>query len=93
MNTALSALRKTLLVTTALILVFISKHASAQIDEDQLGAWYMYFWNTRFDDSNFGLQGDIQHRNWDLGETWNNCLLEVEQPIHRTTVIFYTRLG
>lgn len=37
----------------------------AQIDEDQLGAWYMYFWNNQFENSRWGLQGDVQHRNWD----------------------------
>jgi hypothetical protein len=37
----------------------------AQVDEDQTGAWYMYFWNTTFNDGPWGLQGDIQHRNWD----------------------------
>lgn len=38
----------------------------AQVDEDQMGAWYMYFWNTTFNESQFGLQGDIQYRNWNL---------------------------
>lgn len=33
-------------------------------DEDQLGAWYMYFWNTNFGESNWGLQGDYQYRDW-----------------------------
>ncbi|TRO67582.1 DUF2490 domain-containing protein [Christiangramia sabulilitoris] len=26
----------------------------------------MYFWDTSFKDSKFGLQGDIQYRNWDI---------------------------
>ena len=33
-------------------------------DEDQLGAWYMYFYNTTFQESNWGIQGDIQYRDW-----------------------------
>lgn len=33
-------------------------------DEDQLGAWYMYFYNTTFKDSNWGVQGDFQYRDW-----------------------------
>lgn len=33
-------------------------------DEEQLGAWYMYFWNTTFGESNWGLQGDYQYRDW-----------------------------
>lgn len=35
-------------------------------DEDQLGAWYMYFWNTTFGESNWGLQGDYQYRDWQV---------------------------
>lgn len=40
--------------------------ASAQVDENQTGAWYMYFWNTTLKESRFGFQGDIQYRNWDV---------------------------
>lgn len=41
----------------------------AQIDEDQSGAWYMYFYNAKFDDGPWGIQGDFQYRNWDaLGD-------------------------
>ncbi|MEE4278848.1 MAG: DUF2490 domain-containing protein [Halieaceae bacterium] len=40
--------------------------SQAQVDDSQLGAWYMYFWNTENKDTGFGWQGDIQHRNWDL---------------------------
>lgn len=49
--------------------------AVAQVDEDQLGAWYMYFFNKSFDDSRFGLQGDLQYRNWDLGGDLEQLLL------------------
>lgn len=34
-------------------------------DEDQLGAWYMYFGSIDFGDSNFGMQGDYQFRFWE----------------------------
>lgn len=40
--------------------------AHAQVDEDELGAWYMYFFNAPFEDSQWGVQGDVQYRNWDL---------------------------
>ncbi|MBT8445909.1 MAG: DUF2490 domain-containing protein, partial [Gammaproteobacteria bacterium] len=48
---------------------------SAQVDEDRLGAWYMLFWSAPFEDSRWGLQGDIQHRNWDLGGDLEQLLL------------------
>lgn len=48
------------------ILFFFSFSAFSQVDEDKIGAWYMYFWNTTFSESKVGLQGDIQYRNWNL---------------------------
>ncbi len=52
-----------------------STKVNAQIDESQLGAWYMYFWNTTFKDGPWGLQGDVQHRNWNLGGDLEQLLL------------------
>ena len=51
-----------------LILAFVlpAVMLSSQPEEDQLGAWYMYFWNTTIGESSWGFQGDLQHRNWDL---------------------------
>ncbi|WP_274474827.1 DUF2490 domain-containing protein [Mangrovimonas aestuarii] len=46
--------------------LFCSYSASSQIDEDKLGAWYMYFWNTTLKESSWGFQGDVQYRNWNL---------------------------
>ncbi|WOK06692.1 DUF2490 domain-containing protein [Imperialibacter roseus] len=40
--------------------------SQAQVNEDELGAWYMYFVNTTFGESQWGLQGDLQYRNWDM---------------------------
>lgn len=37
-----------------------------QVDEGQVGAWYMYFWDKKFEDSNWGLQGDLQYRDWEI---------------------------
>lgn len=41
--------------------------AQAQFDEDQLGGWYVYQWTLNPNNKGFGLQGDVQHRNWDIG--------------------------
>ena len=53
----------TLLVTFAFC---VSGSLQAQVDEDQIGAWYMYFFDTTVGDGPWGFQGDIQYRNWDL---------------------------
>ncbi|MCE2515561.1 MAG: DUF2490 domain-containing protein, partial [Acidobacteria bacterium] len=45
------------------------------VDWDQLGAWYMLFWSTRFDDTPVGLQGDVQHRNWNGGTDLEQLLI------------------
>lgn len=45
-------------------LAFSSNVNAQDPDQDQLGAWYMYFYNTTFKESNWGVQGDIQYRDW-----------------------------
>jgi hypothetical protein len=40
-----------------------------------MGAWYMYFFNTTFNESSWGLQGDIQLRNWNIAGDLEQLLL------------------
>lgn len=47
----------------------------AQIQEDQAGAWYMYFFNTTLNDSPWGIQGDLQHRNWNIAGDLEQLML------------------
>jgi len=49
--------------------------AQSQVDEDQLGAWYMYFFNNKFENSQWGFQGDVQYRAWDWGSDLEQLLL------------------
>lgn len=65
-------MRKTIL---ALAVLLSAVPLTAQIDEDQMGAWYMYFFNARFKESTLGFQGDIQYRNWNLGGDLEQLLL------------------
>lgn len=58
-----------------IVLSALSLHSFAQVDEEKTGAWYMYFFNAGFGDSNFGFQGDIQYRNWNLGGDLEQLLL------------------
>ncbi|WP_339877876.1 DUF2490 domain-containing protein [uncultured Algoriphagus sp.] len=53
-------------LVSILLFSFLSIFSFAQSvpDEDQLGAWYMYFYNKSFKNSQFGLQGDAQLRLW-----------------------------
>ncbi len=46
-----------------------------QFDQDQLGGWYMYFWNTTINESQWGFQGDLQYRNWDIFSDLEQVLL------------------
>jgi len=50
-------------------------HAQNGPDGDQLGAWYMYFFNKQFKNSQFGIQGDFQFRFWDFGSDLEQILL------------------
>jgi len=47
----------------------------AQIQEDQTGGWYMYFFNTTLNDSPWGIQGDLQHRNWNIAGDLEQLML------------------
>jgi len=49
-----------------LLLVFCLSflESTAQVDQSQTGAWYMYFYTHQFKNSQFGIQGDFQYRDW-----------------------------
>ncbi|MCV6630630.1 MAG: DUF2490 domain-containing protein, partial [Flavobacteriaceae bacterium] len=57
------------------IVAIATEAVYAQPNQDQMGAWYMYFFNTNFKASKWGVQGDIQFRNWDLGGDLEQLLL------------------
>lgn len=60
---------KKLLIVTVLAVFCSPLFAQGGPDEDQLGSWYMYFYNATFGDGPFGIQGDFQYRAWDqLGD-------------------------
>lgn len=59
-------MKKRIFFACLTVVILIPKTISAQIDEDQLGAWYMYFFNTSHANSKWGVQGDVQYRNWDV---------------------------
>lgn len=47
--------------------VFLSVSSlQSQVDENQTGAWYMYFYNHQFKNSQWGIQGDFQYRDWQV---------------------------
>ena len=44
----------------------LSQNAFAQEGEPELGAWYVYIWNTDFKESQLGIMGDFQYRNFSV---------------------------
>ncbi len=64
-------------LTTLLLSLALSSAAALaeEIDEDQLGGWYMYFFSHQQADSPWGFQGDIQYRNWDLAGDLEQLLI------------------
>lgn len=52
------------IVCLVVVLLCISPTVSGQVDQSQTGAWYMYFYNASFKDSQWGIQGDFQYRDW-----------------------------
>ena len=57
------------------LVLLLSQSVYSQIDDDKMGAWYMYFFNTTFNDGPWGVQGDVQYRNWNLGGDLEQLLL------------------
>ena len=57
------------------ICLLVSKNGYTQINENQIGAWYMYFFNTTFKESPWGIQGDVQLRNWNVAGDLEQLLL------------------
>jgi len=58
-----------------IFVISFSKFALAQVNEDQVGAWYMYFYDNKFSSNQFGVQGDVQFRNYDYGADLEQLLL------------------
>ena len=59
-------MKKQILLILFGLALFIFHQSKAQEDQDKLGSWYMYVFNTGFNDSKWGFQGDIQHRNFNI---------------------------
>ena len=57
------------------LLTLFSSRLYSQVNDEALGAWYMYFWNTSFEGGPWGLQGDAQYRNWNIAGDLEQLLL------------------
>lgn len=68
-------MKKSLFLLSICISLFIPKSGNAQLDEEKTGAWYMYFFNTTFKESSWGVQGDVQYRNWNIAGDLEQLLL------------------
>ena len=64
-----------LIVLLSCLLAGQSSLTAQTVDENQLGAWYMYFFGTTFGDGPWGIQGDAQFRYWDFGSDLEQLLL------------------
>ena len=69
-------MKKNILLVLVGLTCFFSNALLGQVNKDKLGAWYMYFWNTQIKQGPWGLQGDIQYRNW-------NAIGDLEQLLIR----------
>ena len=68
-------MKKNIINAFILVSLIIPISSSAQEKNDQLGAWYMYFYNTTFKESPWGIQGDLQYRNWNMGGDLEQLLI------------------
>ncbi len=68
-------MKKYIFLLVIIVSWLIPTTGMAQIEEDKLGAWYMYFFSTTFKESSWGAQGDVQYRNWDIGGDLEQLLI------------------
>lgn len=72
-------MKRLFLITILCALYF--NNVNAQVEQSKTGAWYMYFYKHQFKDSQFGIQGDLQYRNW-------NTIGDLEQLLIRSGFTF-----
>ncbi|MBL4669721.1 MAG: DUF2490 domain-containing protein [Flavobacteriales bacterium] len=68
-------MKKGIILVTLSFALLVPTVTIAQIDENKIGGWYMYFFNTTFKESPWGIQGDVQYRNWNHGGDLEQLLL------------------
>ena len=61
-NKSMNGLRKRIFFL--LFFVGFAINSFAQEYESELGGWYQYLWNASLGKGQFGLMGDVQHRNY-----------------------------
>uniref|UniRef100_UPI00404B8D37 DUF2490 domain-containing protein n=1 Tax=Flavobacterium sp. TaxID=239 RepID=UPI00404B8D37 len=74
-------MRKSKLYLVSICLTFYINSFAQTTETNDLGSWYMYFFNSKFKESPFGIQGDIQYRNW-------NIIGDTEQLLLRTGLTY-----
>ena len=68
-------MKKRFIYVFTIVAFLVPNMSNAQEKNDELGAWYMYFYNTTLKDSPWGIQGDLQYRNWNLGSDLEQLLI------------------
>lgn len=56
----------TMILTLFSVLFLMINHDLQAQSSNETGAWYMYFYKHQFKESAFGIQGDVQYRNWNI---------------------------
>lgn len=80
-------------IVLASMLLVATTSTAQEVEEEQLGAWYMYFFNKSFGDSRFGIQGDYQFRYWNGGGDLEQILLRTGLTYRPTTAHILFTLG
>ena len=51
---------------TSCLLTLFSFSLFSQVNPEEQGGWYMYFWSADLKKHGLGFQGDVQYRNWNI---------------------------
>lgn len=85
-------MKKVIILLTLVYIPFLGISQN-EPDDSQLGAWYMYFFNKSFKNSQFGIQGDYQFRFWNAGSDLEQILLRTGATYKPTNANILFTLG
>jgi hypothetical protein len=55
-----------LVATLSCLFFLFVQDTYCQVDDSQLGAWYMYMWNKKIPDSQWGVEGEVQYTDYEI---------------------------
>ncbi|MEZ4924312.1 MAG: DUF2490 domain-containing protein [Crocinitomicaceae bacterium] len=84
---------KNILLVIMLSFSLIPVIGRSQVNQDEIGVWYMYNYSIKFKESVWGMQGDVQYRSWNFGNDVEQFILRTGATLNPKNTDFKLTLG